>query len=68
MTRDLLTTAAFILVGLLIYRYHRAIIGMYGGGGYSSGNFFDFIFGSPHSNPQPIYRPRPRVNGRITQR
>src|ERR1017187_5349404 len=36
----------------------RAPVGMYGGSGssYSGGGFFDFIFGGPHSNPQP--RPR----------
>jgi hypothetical protein len=36
----------------------RAPIGMYGGdSGYSSsGGFFDFLFGGPHSPPQPTYR------------
>ena len=46
----------------------RMPVGMYGGGGYSNGSFFDFLFGGPHANPQPIYRPRPRINGRVTQR
>ncbi len=54
----------------------RAPIGMYGGngGGYSGGGFFDFVFGGPHSTPQPVYRPRapigPRIgnNGRYTFR
>jgi hypothetical protein len=53
----------------------RAPVGMYGGSGssYSSGGgFFDFIFGGPHSNPQP--RPRAPLgqrmgnNGRYTVR
>ena len=58
----------------------RMPVGMYGGssggsyGGYGGGGFFDFIFGGPHSNPQPVYRPRapvgPRIgnNGRYTFR
>ena len=47
----------------------RMPVGMYGGsGGYSGGSFFDFLFGGPHANPQPVYRPRPRTNGRVTQR
>ena len=54
----------------------RMPIGMYGGngGGYSGGGFFDFVFGGPHSTPQPVYRPRaligPRIgnNGRYTFR
>ena len=39
----------------------RAPVGMYGGssGGYSSGGFFDFLFGGPHSPPQPTYRRAP---------
>jgi murein L,D-transpeptidase YcbB/YkuD len=53
----------------------RAPVGMYGGSGssYSSGgSFFDFIFGGPHSNPQP--RPNAPLgqrmgnNGRYTVR
>ncbi|HTT48695.1 MAG TPA: L,D-transpeptidase family protein [Pseudolabrys sp.] len=41
----------------------RAPVGMYGGnGGYSSGGFFDFLFGGPHAAPQPTYRP-PRPVG-----
>jgi L,D-transpeptidase YcbB len=53
----------------------RAPVGMYGGGGnYSNGGFFDFLFGGPHSPPQPTYRPPrpvgPRMgnNGRSTFR
>jgi murein L,D-transpeptidase YcbB/YkuD len=46
----------------------RMPVGMYGGSGYSGGSFFDFLFGGQRTSPQPIYRPRPRVNGRITQR
>jgi hypothetical protein len=53
----------------------RAPVGMYGGSGssYSSGGgFFDFIFGGPHSSPQP--RPHAPMgqrmgnNGRYTVR
>ncbi len=39
----------------------RVPVGMYGGGSGSYGNgggFFDFLFGGPHSAPQPTYRPR----------
>ena len=36
----------------------RMPVGMYGGGNSysSSGGFFDFLFGGPHSAPQPTYR------------
>jgi murein L,D-transpeptidase YcbB/YkuD len=39
----------------------RMPVGMYGGGGssYSGGGFFDFLFGGPHSAPQPTYRRPP---------
>ncbi len=46
----------------------RMPVGMYGGDrGYSNGggNFFDFLFGGPHSNPQPTYRPRAPVGPRM---
>ncbi len=56
----------------------RAPIGMYGGGSsggnYSSGGFFDFLFGGPHGPSVPTYRPQrpvgPRLgnNGRYTVR
>jgi len=55
----------------------RMPVGTYGGGGgsYSNGDgFFGFLFGGPHSAPQPTYRPPrglgPRVgnNGRYTYR
>ena len=41
----------------------RMPVGMYGGDrGYSSGGFFDFLFGGPHSAPVPTARP-PRPTG-----
>ena len=53
----------------------RAPVGMYGGSNsYSGPGFFDFLFGGPHSAPQPTYRPPrpvgPRIgnNGRYTFR
>ena len=53
----------------------RAPIGMYGGSGssYSGGGFFDFLFGGPHSAPQPTVRRAPAGqrmgnNGRYTVR
>jgi murein L,D-transpeptidase YcbB/YkuD len=51
----------------------RVAPGTYGGTTYSSGgNFFDFIFGGPHANPVPAYRPRTRErvgnNGHTTYR
>ena len=53
----------------------RAPIGMYGGSGssYSGGGFFDFLFGGPHSAPQPTVRRAPTGqrmgnNGRYTVR
>jgi L,D-transpeptidase YcbB len=45
----------------------RAPIGMYGGGGNSygsDGGFFSFLFGGPHSAPQPTYR-RPPAGERM---
>ena len=44
----------------------RMPVGMYGGGdrGYSGGGFFDFLFGGPHSAPQPTYR-RPPAGQRM---
>ena len=51
----------------------RAPVGMYGGDrGYSSGGFFDFLFGGPHSALVPTIRSRqptgPRMgnNGRLS--
>jgi murein L,D-transpeptidase YcbB/YkuD len=53
----------------------RMPVGTYGGGGgYSSGNFFDFLFGAPRQVQQPVYRPprglgpRAGSNGRFTYR
>ena len=44
----------------------RMPVGMYGGGNSygSSGGFFDFLFGGPHSAPQPTYR-RPPAGQRM---
>jgi len=37
-----------------------------GGGGYSGGSFFDFLFGgSRASAAQPVYRPRQPVGPRV---
>ena len=42
----------------------RAPVGMYGGDrGYSSGGFFDFLFGGPHSAPIPTTSRPPRPVG-----
>ena len=44
----------------------RAPVGMYGGDrGYSSGGFFDFLFGGPHSAPVPTTRPPRPVGPRM---
>jgi len=43
----------------------RMPVGTYGGGGYSNGNFFGFLFSGPHSAPQPTYRPRAPVGPRV---
>jgi L,D-transpeptidase YcbB len=48
----------------------RMPVGMYGGSrGYSGPGLFDWMFSGPRVEPQqPIYRPRHRTNGRVTQR
>jgi L,D-transpeptidase YcbB len=48
----------------------RMPVGMYGGSrGYSGPGLFDWMFSGPRVEPQqPIYRPRQRINGRVTQR